>query len=372
MTISPAFHLQNQASLLKYSAAPNETVVATIDDVRGVAPVSWAVVGTDGTATPSDYTLVLSGQFNSVCSVVAKGTGTAFLLRCTVAGGVDPSTGQVSGRMSATAKIFVPTSAGLEVGASGERYEGDPTFGTVPLLNNAIRAWSTGFISAIEVPSSSTFTYSQAAAALGAGPNQATFSFQSANPGDSDVNGAGVTFEMGSGTDGASGGSFIVDLKEVGSDNDSSGVFVLRAGLESPFLGVYRSSTATNLQSDLFRFFGIASFQDRVEASHGVAYTPFLGTIVSGHLGVNLSLSANYRVPTLTANITIDNPTGGVEGLVVRMILKQDATGGRTVTFGSAYKMGSYAVSATANTTTLLRFYYDGASMICEGATSYV
>jgi hypothetical protein len=66
--------------------------------------------------------------------------------------------------------------------------------------------------------------------------------------------------------------------------------------------------------------------------SYAATITPALPT--SGDLVLN--------VGALTGNVTIANPTGTpTDGQTMRLRLSQDATGGRTITWGSAYKFGS-------------------------------
>lgn len=64
---------------------------------------------------------------------------------------------------------------------------------------------------------------------------------------------------------------------------------------------------------------------------------------------------------TLTGNITINVPTNTpfVPGLTMTLILIQDATGGRTTTFGAGYKVNWTPVT-TANLRNIITFMYDG------------
>jgi hypothetical protein len=83
-------------------------------------------------------------------------------------------------------------------------------------------------------------------------------------------------------------------------------------------------------------------------------------------------------VGTLTGNVTIANPASSYtdphsgtlypRGMLLRFYLKQDATGGRTVTFGGRFTAAS-AISTTANARTIISFIYDGADW-CEFARS--
>lgn len=90
-------------------------------------------------------------------------------------------------------------------------------------------------------------------------------------------------------------------------------------------------------------------------------------TLVDGaNIAWNLDLNQTATV-TLTDNRTLDNPTnmraGGTH--IVRVV--QDATGSRTLAFGSAYKwMGGVAptLTTTANAVDILTFYTDGTDML--------
>ncbi len=69
---------------------------------------------------------------------------------------------------------------------------------------------------------------------------------------------------------------------------------------------------------------------------------------------------------TLAGNRTLDNPTNMKDGATYILIVKQDATGGRTLSFGSAYKFpGGTAptLTAAANAVDILTFVSDGTNM---------
>jgi hypothetical protein len=77
----------------------------------------------------------------------------------------------------------------------------------------------------------------------------------------------------------------------------------------------------------------------------------------------------------LTANVTINNPvlagtnTTGlflVPGMRLVVILTQDGTGGRTVTWGAAFKLNGKAINGAANASTVFSFFYDGTSWQCQ------
>lgn len=69
---------------------------------------------------------------------------------------------------------------------------------------------------------------------------------------------------------------------------------------------------------------------------------------------------------TLAGNRTLDNPTNMDAGATYILVVKQDATGGRTLAFGTAYKWpGGTAptLTAAANAVDIITFYSDGTNM---------
>lgn len=85
-------------------------------------------------------------------------------------------------------------------------------------------------------------------------------------------------------------------------------------------------------------------------------------TLTSGtNVSVDASLSNNFRL-VLAHNATLDNPTNLVDGLILNFRIKQDATGGRTLGYGSKYKFpGGVApvLSTAANAVDILSCAYD-------------
>jgi hypothetical protein len=67
----------------------------------------------------------------------------------------------------------------------------------------------------------------------------------------------------------------------------------------------------------------------------------------------------------LTANLTVAAPTNGPysKGTVARFVLKQDATGGRTITWNGIY-VNTPATNTAANGYTVARFVFDGTSWV--------
>lgn len=89
-----------------------------------------------------------------------------------------------------------------------------------------------------------------------------------------------------------------------------------------------------------------------------VSYASTVTPAVNG--GVHLTLT----IGALTGALTLDAPsvTGTlIDGQTLEVVLQQDATGSRVVTFDSGYEFptgGSSDVSAAANSVTIVRFRY--------------
>jgi len=67
-------------------------------------------------------------------------------------------------------------------------------------------------------------------------------------------------------------------------------------------------------------------------------------------LATDATLADLFRC-TLTGPVTLANPTGGVDGQMLRWEFKQDGTGGRTIAFGSKFVFGTDLPSVTLSTT---------------------
>jgi hypothetical protein len=84
----------------------------------------------------------------------------------------------------------------------------------------------------------------------------------------------------------------------------------------------------------------------------------------------NISWDARYypvAEVTLEGNRTLDNPTNVVAGAEYRLIVRQDATGSRTLSFDTGYAFAGGSaptLSTAANAVDLLGFLYDGSKML--------
>ncbi len=95
-------------------------------------------------------------------------------------------------------------------------------------------------------------------------------------------------------------------------------------------------------------------------------YTRQLGfnmvTLSGTSINWNLDTAQVVQV-TLTGNTTINNPTNQQAGTKYTLLIKQDATGSRTLSFGTSYKFQTYTLNSSANGVTVFEFISDGTNM---------
>lgn len=100
----------------------------------------------------------------------------------------------------------------------------------------------------------------------------------------------------------------------------------------------------------------------RVNGSSTPAWFGGVTTLTDGTtISVDASLNDNFRV-TLGGNRTLANPTNLVNGQVINIRIKQDATGSRTLAYGTKYKFpGGTApvLTTTANAYDFMSCQYD-------------
>ncbi len=102
---------------------------------------------------------------------------------------------------------------------------------------------------------------------------------------------------------------------------------------------------------------------------------PVVNNTATGTVTPDASASNNFDY-LLTGNLTIANPTNLTAGMVLNFRLKQDATGGRTMSFGTNFKWAGGAAPTwvtTANAINFVSCYYDSASgfLLANGGTGY-
>ena len=87
-------------------------------------------------------------------------------------------------------------------------------------------------------------------------------------------------------------------------------------------------------------------------ATSGITITPYSSTITP-----DFSNSTTIQI-TLTGNATIQNPANLVAGRIYTILIIQDATGNRTVTWGTGFKFGTGrpALSASGNSIDMIQY----------------
>lgn len=144
---SPSFSVDGGSSNTKAETTAGASVVALLDDVSGVHQVDWTISRADDATSVGtvEATKVLAGSIGQQATYTAQGTGTAFVIKCTVNGGLDQY-GSVDTTLSQEVKVWVPTAGGMEVLVAGEQGDDDDlsssTHGVVKPLNDAIRQWN--------------------------------------------------------------------------------------------------------------------------------------------------------------------------------------------------------------------------------------
>jgi hypothetical protein len=108
------------------------------------------------------------------------------------------------------------------------------------------------------------------------------------------------------------------------SRTEADSTFVAKAGSTMTGLLLLSANPSANLGAATKQYVDTAR-NSMITSTLSTAFTPTMGTAVNYYL-------------TLTASITINNPTGHVVGSSGKVIFKQDATGGRVVTWGTQYK----------------------------------
>jgi hypothetical protein len=132
-------------------------------------------------------------------------------------------------------------------------------------------------------------------------------------------------------------------------------------------------SSITSLVSDLAAKAPLASpsFTGTVGAVSITATKAIVaGTVVATYAASYTTDAAlgNSFFMTLTGNLTLANPTGGADGQEITWILKQDGTGGRTLTLGASFRVPGAGSSTTflklsvsANAVDTLKIRYSNA-----------
>lgn len=106
----------------------------------------------------------------------------------------------------------------------------------------------------------------------------------------------------------------------------------------------------------------------------GASWTPSLTVLDDAPTIASDGSTARVFEVTLGGNRTLGNPTGMVAGATYLWIVKQDATGGRALGFGSAFKFpGGVApvLSTAANAVDIVTGVSDGANVYCNALLAF-
>lgn len=156
--------------------------------------------------------------------------------------------------------------------------------------------------------------------------------------------------------------------------------------------GVLSGTLADNTVTPIYGVVTAPVSQNNIIISNGVVQTGFnvplkdahnvytktqvvqSSTLTGPSTGAYDLRNSNVYTLTLTANSTLDNPSNAslVPGMFT-YIITQDATGGRTLSYGTMYKFaGDSTVQSTSNSVTVIRCYNDGTSLYCSLAKNFV
>jgi len=102
----------------------------------------------------------------------------------------------------------------------------------------------------------------------------------------------------------------------------------------------------------------------------------FNATTLTDGANISWDLSQNQVASvTLAGNRTLSNPTNQVDGAIYILIVKQDATGGRTLAFSSNYKFAggsAPSLTTTASKADVLTFVSDGTNMMGVASLNFL
>jgi hypothetical protein len=102
---------------------------------------------------------------------------------------------------------------------------------------------------------------------------------------------------------------------------------------------------------------------------YGQSSSPIHTLTYSTNITTNFS-NGNNMTLTLSGNSKLENPTNLKDGAPYTFIIKQDAIGGRILTFGTDFKFSggtAPTLSTSADTVSILTFISDGTDLYCSG-----
>jgi hypothetical protein len=171
-----------------------------------------------------------------------------------------------------------------------------------------------------------------------------------------DTTAGGVVLSLPDPAD-VAGQTFLVKRKTGGSNGLSV----------QPLAGTIEGSSSVSLptQYDLLELYSDGSNYLRRNGTGGggggAVITPWYAITYAASITPSVANGKNQRV-TLTGDITVNFPTGATDGAELRLVLIQDATGGRTVTFSTGWKLDGSEVVPLASTKSTIEVCFKSSS----------
>lgn len=142
-----------------------------------------------------------------------------------------------------------------------------------------------------------------------------------------------------------------------------------------PVLPVLSTDTVTIQRNGVSKTVPLAQFAAGVAASAAAALgLPPLAVVTlvdAATINTDASLGNVFNV-TLAGNRTLANPTNLSPGVIYTFLIKQDATGSRTLTYDTLFKFAAGTpptLTLTADATDRLTCVYNGVDMLITTAT---
>jgi len=129
-------------------------------------------------------------------------------------------------------------------------------------------------------------------------------------------------------------------------------------------------SAVTSAKADSTSIALLGAAQEYTRTHNFNATTLVEGTSIAWDLSQN-----QVAKVTLAGNRTLSNPTNAVDGAVYILVVKQDATGSRTLSFSSDYKFAggtAPTITTTASKADVLTFICEGTSLIGVASQNFL
>jgi hypothetical protein len=91
----------------------------------------------------------------------------------------------------------------------------------------------------------------------------------------------------------------------------------------------------------------------------------------NGTQSLDITQNGSIQILNITGNITIDTITNMIAGRSMTLVLKQDATGGRTLTSSMKFAGASKTLSTAANAIDIMSIFYDGTNYYASLTKGY-